>query len=177
MQQKIVNLIRENELFDMHVTFAKAGDKVNGLREVYVAIVVAMNKEHRRFPGVNGSDGRRLVREFSKLRRNILAVPVVGGPIVYSVEIDTSGKKVRVAREPQSSEVAPVTATPQANVRGVYAGARLQIFGSGDDVLILAGSASSAAGRFAEPAAVADSAAIVYRQHHVAAACEVLVHG
>src|SRR6266403_5166281 len=99
MQQKIVNLVRENKLFDVHVALAKARGEVHGLREVHIAIVVAMNKEHRRFPGVNGSDGRRVVREFGELRRNIFAVPVVSGPIVHAVQIDASGEEVRIARE------------------------------------------------------------------------------
>src|SRR6266478_6571791 len=156
MQQKIVNLVRENKLFDVHVALAKARGEVHGLREVHITIIVAMNKE---------------------LRRNIFAVPIVGGPIMHAMQIDTSGEEVRIARQAQRGEVAAVTAAPETDSRRDYVSARLQIFCSGDDVLIFAGTAAGAAGGFAEGAAVADAAAIVYGEYDVAAAREILVHG
>ena len=57
MQKKIVNLVWKNELFDMNAAFAKPGDQVHCLRKVNVAIVIAVNKEDRRFPVVNGRNG------------------------------------------------------------------------------------------------------------------------
>src|SRR6266446_2278073 len=127
MQQKIVNLVRENKLFDVHVALAKARGEVHGLREVHITIIVAMNKEHRRFPGVNGGDGRRVVGELGELRRNIFAVPIVGGPIMHAMQIDTSGEEVRIARQAQRGEVAAVTAAPETDSRRDYVSARLQI--------------------------------------------------
>ena len=150
MQQKIVDLVRKNELFDVHIAFAKARDEVHGLREIHITIIVAMNKEHRRFPGVNGVDGRRVVGELGELRRNIFSVPIVSRPIVHAVEIDTGGEEVRIAREAQRGEVAAVTAAPETDSRGGYVSARLQIFCNRDDVLILAGTTSGAAWGFAE---------------------------
>ena len=47
MQEKIVDFIGENELFDAHITCAKPRDEIHCLREIYVAIIITMNKEHR----------------------------------------------------------------------------------------------------------------------------------
>src|SRR6266404_249723 len=162
MQQKIVDLVRENELFDVHVALAKARGEVHGLREVHIAIVVAMNKKHWRFPGVNVGHGRRVVGEFGELGRNIFAVPIVGGPIVHTMQIDTGGEEVRITRQAQRGEEAAVTAAPETDSRLGYVSARLQKFCRGDDILIFAGTASGAAGSFAEGAPVADAAAIVH---------------
>src|SRR5690349_2351286 len=40
VQQKIVDLIGKNELFDVHAARAKARDEIDRLREVDVAVVV-----------------------------------------------------------------------------------------------------------------------------------------
>ena len=58
MQQKIVNLIGENKLFDVNIAFTETRDKVHGLCKVHVAVVITVNEKHRRFPGIDGSDGR-----------------------------------------------------------------------------------------------------------------------
>lgn len=47
MEQKVVNFVGENELFDVHAARPQAGDQVHGLREIHVAIVVAMNEKDR----------------------------------------------------------------------------------------------------------------------------------
>src|SRR6476660_2375168 len=68
IEQEVVDFVREDELLDLDVAFcAEAGDQVDGLREVYVAVVVAVNEQNRRLPGVDGSDGRRIVREFGQV--------------------------------------------------------------------------------------------------------------
>src|SRR5438477_9448748 len=64
VQKEVVDFIREDELFDFDVAGAEARDEIDGLREVNVAVVVAVNEERGRFPSVDGSDGRRVVREF-----------------------------------------------------------------------------------------------------------------
>ena len=56
VQEKIVDFIGENELFDVHITHAKPRDEIHRLREINVAIVVTMNKEHWRLPGIDRSD-------------------------------------------------------------------------------------------------------------------------
>jgi len=57
VQQKIMHVIRKNELFDLHVSFSEPSHEVHCLGEVNVAIVVAMNEKHGRFPGVHGGHG------------------------------------------------------------------------------------------------------------------------
>src|SRR5258708_35780220 len=57
VQQKIMHVIRENELFDFHAFFAQPRHEVHRLREVDVAYGVTMNKKHGRFPCVDGGHG------------------------------------------------------------------------------------------------------------------------
>src|SRR5437016_10726189 len=177
MEQKIVDLVRKDELLDVNTALAQPRDEVHRLSKVNVAIVIAVNEEHRRFPTVDGGDGRRIVRELGELRRDIFAVPVVGGPIVYAVKVDTRREEIRVSRKAQRGEVTTVAAAPQADTRGVHVGSRLQIFPGSNYVLIFTGTASGAAGSFAERAAISDAAAIVHREDDVAAARKILVHG
>src|SRR5205814_44319 len=106
----------ENELFDIDVAFgSKAGDEVDGLRKVNVAIVVAVNEEHRGPPRVDSGDWRGLVSELGELGRNIFAIPVVGGPVMNAVEVDASGEDVRVAAEAEGREIAAIAAAPQTD--------------------------------------------------------------
>lgn len=99
-----MDFIGKNELFDVHITCAKPRDEIHCLREIYVAIIITMNKEHWRLPGIDRSDRRGVVGEFAELGRNILAVPVVGGPIVNAVEVDSGGEELGIARKPQRGE-------------------------------------------------------------------------
>ena len=103
MKKKIVDFVGENELFDLDVAFgAQAGNEIDGLREVNVAIVVAVDKEHRRFPGVDCGDRRRVVRELGQIRGNILAIPVVGRPS-WTPWISTPAAKVSELRPSPSA--------------------------------------------------------------------------
>src|SRR3984893_5923290 len=177
MEEKIVDVVGEDQLFDGDTAGAEAGDKVHGLREVNVAVVVAVDEQHGRPPGVHGGDRGRFVRELGELGGNILSVPVVRRPIVDAMEVDAGGEDVRVAAQTQGGEITAVAATPEAHPCGIDVRAALQIFSGGNDVLVFSGAAAGAAWGFAEGAAVADSAAVVYREHHVSAAGQVLIHG
>src|SRR3954471_10395270 len=115
IQKKIVDIVGENQLFERYAARAQPGDEIDGLREIDIAIVVAVDEEHGRLPGVDRSDRGRVVGELGELGRNILAVPIVGGPIVDAVKIDTGGKNVGVAAEAEGGEVSPVASTPEAN--------------------------------------------------------------
>src|SRR5438477_12471299 len=117
------------------------------------------------------------MRELGQLRRNIFAVPIVGGPIVHAVEIDAGRKYIGVARKPKRSEISAVTAAPQAKPHWIYVRARLQIFCAGNNILIFGGAASGASGSFAKGTPVADAAAVVHGKNDVTAAGEILVHG
>src|SRR5258706_4625170 len=114
--------------------------------------------------------------ELGKLRGNVLAVPVISGPIVNAMEVHAGGENVRVARQTESGEIASVASSPQSYAGSVDVGAALKILACGDDVFVFAGAAACAAWSFAEPAAVAYAAAVIDRKHDVAAAGEVLIH-
>jgi hypothetical protein len=47
MQQKLVNLVGKDELFEGHKVFAQRLDELNGLAEGDVAIVIALDQQHR----------------------------------------------------------------------------------------------------------------------------------
>src|SRR5579864_928066 len=94
IQQEIVNVVGENKLLDGDAAGAQPGDEVDGLREVDVTVVVAVDEKHWRLPGVHRSDRGRFVGQLGQLCRNVLAVPVVGGPVVDAVEINASRENI-----------------------------------------------------------------------------------
>ena len=126
VQKEIVNLVGEDELFDFDALFAKARGEVHGLREIDVAIVVAVDEKDRRLPGVHRGDRRRVVSQFGKFGGDVFSVPVVGGPIVHAVKIDASGEEIRVASEAERREIAAVASAPETDALEVNVGAALQ---------------------------------------------------
>src|SRR5207244_12978419 len=92
-------------------------------------------------------------------------------------QVDAGGEKIGMAGEAHGRDIAAVAAAPKTDALSVDVGAGLQIFSSGDDVLIFAGAATGAIRSFAEGAAVTDAAAIVDGENDVAAIGEVLIHG
>src|SRR5215470_13984937 len=106
MQKKVVNFVWENELFDFDAAGAEARYEIDGLREVNVAIVVAVNEENGRFPGVDRSNGRGFMRKLGQLGRDVFAVPIVSWPIVNTVNVHTGGENVRVAAKAHRCEIA-----------------------------------------------------------------------
>ena len=109
MQKKIVDVVGKDELLDLDAFFAKASREVYGLREIDVAVVVAVNKQDGRLPGTHRCDGRGIVGQFRELGRDIFSVPVVGGPIVDAVKIDAGGEEVGVASQAERGEIATIT--------------------------------------------------------------------
>lgn len=67
MKQEIVDVVGENELLDLHASFAKARDEIDRLREIDVTVVIAVNEKNGRLPRIHGSDGRGVMREFIQL--------------------------------------------------------------------------------------------------------------
>ena len=49
-QKKIVDLIGKDQFLKLNILFAQALDQVSGLLEWNIAVIVAMNEQHRRFP-------------------------------------------------------------------------------------------------------------------------------
>src|SRR5580704_8832097 len=161
MEEKIVDLVGEDELLDGDAACTEAGHQIDGLREVDVAVVVAMDEENRRFPGVDRADWRGIVGQFGEFGRDVFAVPIVGGPIVDAVEVHTCGEDVGVVRETHGGEEAAIAAAPEADAGRVDVGASLQEFSGGDYVAIFGGAAACASGGLAKGASVADAAAVV----------------
>jgi len=48
--KKVVDLVWENQDFDRHFSLAQALHEVNRLTKGYIAVIVALNQEHRRLP-------------------------------------------------------------------------------------------------------------------------------
>src|SRR5258706_12626870 len=176
MQQKIVHVIRENELLDNDAASAQARDEIDRLREVDVAIVIAVDEKHRRLPCFDGGDWRRLVSELGQRRRNVLSIPIVRGPIVNAVEIDAGSEDIRVTREAHRGEEPTVTATPKADTRRIDIGPALKIFSGGDDVSVFGGAAACATRRFSEGTAITNAAAIVHREQNVPTPAQTPIH-
>src|SRR2546430_8182717 len=106
----------------------------------------------------------------------VFATRVAGGPVVDAMHVDSGSEKIGIAGEAHGREIAAVASSPKADALSIDVSAGLQIFSCGDDVLIFAGAAAGAIGRFAEGAAVTDAAAIVDGENDVAAIGEVLIH-
>ena len=87
MQQKIVNFVRKNKLFDMYSAFTQSRNKVHRLRKINIAIIIPVDEQHRRLPALHRTNRRRFVGKFGQLGKNIFAIPIVSLPIVHAVHI------------------------------------------------------------------------------------------
>src|SRR5712692_2185149 len=117
------------------------------------------------------------MRELVELRGDILSVPIIGGPGVHAKEVHAGREQIGIAAQAERGQIAAIAPAPQSDVLCIDIAAALQIFSRGYDVLILRRAASCSARRFAERAAVANSAAVIQRKNEVSAAGEVLIHG
>src|SRR5882757_11324754 len=117
------------------------------------------------------------MREPVEFRGNILSVPIVGGPVVHAMKVHAGREKIGIAAQAERGQIAAIAPAPQSDVLCIDIAAALQIFSSGYDVLILRRAASGSARRFAERAAIANSAAVIQRENDISAAGEILIHG
>src|SRR5438309_11933537 len=92
------------------------------------------------------------------------------------MEVDAGLENVGVAGEPHRGEITAIGAAPDADLRRVDVGQRLQVLRSGDDVLIFGPSRGTRMIGMMEAVAVADTEAVVYGQYHIAVTREILVH-
>src|SRR5690242_9124102 len=93
MHKKIMNLVGENKLLNRDILLAKTRNEIDSLREIDVAVVIAMDEKNGRLPGVYRGDRRRVMRELGEFRRDILSIPVVRRPIVHAMKINSRGKQ------------------------------------------------------------------------------------
>src|SRR6266567_4328189 len=52
--QEAVNLVRDDELLEVHALLSQRAHQLHGLSEIHVAVVVSVDQKHRRFPGPDG---------------------------------------------------------------------------------------------------------------------------
>src|SRR5207253_11207597 len=100
--------------------------EVDRLREIDVAVVVALDEQYGRFPAAHGRDRRGIegdlhglvdVALFVALRLLVEELRDVAGPVVDAVEVDSGLEDVGVAGEPHRGEIAAVGASPDADLR------------------------------------------------------------
>src|SRR5712691_8606798 len=178
MAQKVMYLVRINQLLEVDTIRAQSSNEIHRLRKLDVAIVVAVNQQHRRFPFVHRRDWRRLAREsrsiwrFDRQRQARDALT----PVMHAVKINSSSEDVRVARQAQRRQVTSVRSPPQPDALFVNVVALTQILRASDDILILRRAARAAMLRQPKAATVADAAAIIHRKNRVAATRQILIH-
>jgi hypothetical protein len=56
VRQKIVDLVGKDQLLQQHLLLAQVLHQVNALVERHITVVVAMNDQHRRTPGLDMGD-------------------------------------------------------------------------------------------------------------------------
>src|SRR4030081_3397763 len=93
------------------------------------------------------------------------------------MDVHASREQIGITPQSERGQVAAVASTPESDAFAVHVAAGLQIFSSRDDVLVFFRAAAGAPRGSAERAAVADSATVIQREDHIAAAGEILIHG
>ena len=180
MPQETVDLVGQDELLEIHALLAERIRHRDRLAEIHIAIVVAVNQQHRRAPRTHARHRRRFERRAAASSRappaEFAAAMATCTPIVDAVEIHAGGKQARSARQPERRQVAAVRPAPQADPRRVDVGARAQIESRALHVVKLTGAARAIIDRLAEVEPVADAAAIVDGEHDVSLAGQVLIH-
>src|SRR6266481_9691495 len=107
------------------------------------------------------------MRQFVHLRRNILSVPVVGRPVMHTMEIHTCREQIGMAPHPNRRQIPAIASAPQADAFCVNIAAALKVLARRHHVLILRRATPSTALGFSKRSAVADSAAVIERQYDV----------
>src|SRR6266853_2576564 len=116
------------------------------------------------------------MRELVELRGDILSVPIVGGPVVHTMEVHAGREQIGIAAQAERCQIAAIAPAPQSDMLCIDIAAALQVFSRGYDILILRRATSGSARRFAKCAAIANSAAVIQRKNDVSTAGEVLIH-
>src|SRR5205085_4028213 len=175
--QEVVYLVGEDELLKLNVLLAQAAHERDRLTESDVAIIVAVNQEDVRTPLVDRKDRRRLARNLRALRRveRHAQARDQHAPIVDAVQVNTGGEEIGIARKAERRQIAAIRAAPETDVLWINRTTLAQILRSRNDVLILGCATRAPVLRFTKRAPVADAAAIVDREHRVAATGEILI--
>src|SRR5690348_8841836 len=103
-----MDFVRDDELFEGDMLGAQALHEIDCLAERHVAIVVAVDQQHRRFPGVHVGIRRRFPREFygsvfvGWLRGHAAEIRTLrqeDAPVMDAMEIDSGFEEIRIFRE------------------------------------------------------------------------------
>ena len=96
MPQEIMYLVRIDQLLEVHAVRAQSAHEVYRLRKLHVAIVVAVDQQHWRFPFVHRRNWRRLARQPSAIHgvRRYAQAGDIHTPIVQAVKINSRGEDV-----------------------------------------------------------------------------------
>src|SRR5919201_2494226 len=98
MQQEIMDLVGEYQLFEGDVALSERLDQLHRLVEIHIAVVVSVDEQDRRSPGIHGRDRGGFAGDAYRLGRS-------GGteveaaehrPVVNTMDIDTGGEQVRI---------------------------------------------------------------------------------
>lgn len=124
MLEKIMDLIGKDQLLEGDALGPQSLGQIHALSKGDVAVVVSVDQQHGRPPGLDRGHRRGLERE----ARQVLALLGLVGrlevrddpvPVVDSVEVHAGSEEARRAREPECRQVTAVRPAPQADpVRG-----------------------------------------------------------
>src|SRR5215470_18829907 len=94
---------------------------------------------------------------------------------MHAMKVHTGGKDIGVAGQSQGGEQTAIRASPDADSFGIDIRQTLQIPGPSQNVLVLGRTTPTTISRLAEGAPVHDAETIVYRQHHITQAGQILI--
>src|SRR5439155_27132215 len=103
------------------------------------------------------------MRQFVQLRRNILSVPVVGRPVMHTMESHTCREQIGIAPQAKRRQIPAIATAPQADALCVNIAAALQALAGPQHVLILRPATPTRAGGISKRWSGAGSTAVVDR--------------
>ncbi len=167
VQQKSMNFVGEDVLLEGRALGAQGLGQADGVGELHIAVVVALDKQDGGLPGFNGSEWRGFPREVGDggIGEGIVRAPVLKleVPVFHAVEVDARGKEIGGTGQRERGEIATVASAPHADVRAVDIGPAAQVEPCAPDVVELTRAGGAVVEGFAEVETVADPAAVVDR--------------
>src|SRR5262249_33516391 len=132
VRQEAVRLVGEDEQLDVHLLLAQVHHETDTFREGHLRVVVAVNHQDGRAPGLDRGDRGRVAGE---LRRVAAGQRVVAGlevadddvPVVDAVDVHAGGEQVGGAGQAERGQVAAVRAAPQPDAVRIDVGPPPQV--------------------------------------------------
>ena len=186
-EKGIVDIVGQDEFFDLDLLFPKAAREIDGLVEVYRAIVIAVDEQDGRFPGGDGRDRRRFEGDLQRLLHVRLGQAVADDgtsqlsrihgvqAIVDAVDIDAGRKNIRIPPKRERRQITPERRAPDADTIRIHIRAALQIASGRQNVSILGSAARPRVIRELERLAVADAQPVIHGEYDEPAVHQILV--